>query len=94
MITGDLSRAERVALVRRTMDENPLMNGKEVAALLGVGYSTMRALLCDPDGSKQRRRRERYRRPCPGCGALMDGSSGYSGGPRLCIACSRRRQHE
>lgn len=37
----------------------------------------------------QRRRRERYQKPCPSCGAPMDGSGGFVKAPMHCSSCER-----
>jgi hypothetical protein len=88
------ARSTRVAEIKRAMDENPTLNGREIAELLGMGYKNMRGYLSDPDGSKQRRRRERYRRPCPDCGKPMDGSNGRASSPTSCADCTARKRHE
>lgn len=60
----------------------------EIAAHLGLSRSTIRNLINDPDGSKQRARRKRYQGHCETCGALTDGSNGRAAAPRFCAQCA------
>lgn len=84
----ELTRAEKVTLIRRTLREHPDWTHRQVAASLGMTRSALRALLGDPDGSKQRARRERYRKPCSECGKLLTGCNGFKGHRTgLCVAC-------
>lgn len=64
-------RGEKVATIARTY---------------GVGHSFVSSVLNDPDGSKERERKNKYRRPCPECGKPMDGSNGN--GPHASRYCS------
>ena len=66
-------------------------NKDKIAVHLGITASGLRNVLNDPDGSKQKARRERYRRVCEGCGCKTDGSSGYNA-PRLCVRCNNSAQ--
>lgn len=70
------------------------MTNAQIAATLGMSPSGLRSLINDPDLSKQRARRERYRRPCPRCGTLMDGSGGRKTQPEICFSCSRQEAHD
>jgi len=63
-------------------------SGKRIAELMGCSVKTVYAIINDPDGSKQKTRRERYRGTCVDCGAKTDGSSGYNA-PKRCDACTR-----
>lgn len=90
-------RAEWVALVAPLRERGLML--QQIADRLGISRQFVSDLLNDPDRSRQRVRRERYRRACPGwrreCGALMDGSNGN--GPsasRLCVECDRLRIHD
>jgi hypothetical protein len=65
----------------------------QIAERLGVSPSYASALYCDPDRSKEIARKNSYRKPCPECGALMDGSNGRRS-PSLCFECSTAKQHE
>lgn len=60
---------------------------RETAAALGVSVSCVRNVLNDPDGSKQRARRDTYRGECVDCGA-MTRSSGTSQPSERCPSCS------
>lgn len=62
--------------------------GREISEILGIGYSTVYNRLADPTGAKQRARRQRYQRPCPDCGTLMDGSNGHAKSPAHCRSCA------
>lgn len=62
---------------------------REVAAELGLRPATVRNYLSDPDGSKDRARKDSYRQPCPECGRLMDGSNGVTGSPDRCYVCEQ-----
>lgn len=59
------------------------------AALGGISRSYYRALISDPDGSKEKLRKERYKGTCVDCGAVTT-----YGAPTRCVPCARRRQHE
>lgn len=61
---------------------------KEIAARFGVKTQTVHGWLHDPDGKRSRARRDSYRKPCPECGVLMDGSGGKNHGPQTCAACA------
>lgn len=67
----------------------------QIAATLGVARSTASNWLCDPDGSKARARKERYRKPCAdGCGRLVSGSDGRGpNAPQRCTTCALDRLH-
>ncbi len=80
-----MTREEKVVEINRLMDLG--LSAKLIATKWGVSYSTVRNLLADPDGSKQKERRERYRRPCPLCGKKMDGSGGFKARRRYCSDC-------
>jgi hypothetical protein len=64
----------------------------EVAAELGLGHSTVRNYLWDPDGSKDRARKDSYRGTCEDCGKPTTGSDGPALAPRLCAPCSAKDQ--
>ena len=56
-------QAERIeALVDRGLDSDA------IAERLGLARSTVNKYRCDPDGERERARRERYRGRCRGCG--------------------------
>lgn len=66
---------------------------REIGDELGISRSYAAELLDDPAGDKVRARKNGYRRPCPDCGALMNGSNGRQA-PRLCADCTSAVQHE
>ncbi len=83
------TRAERLAQITNLRERR--LTDRETAAALGLTYSGVRNILSDPDGSKQRERRERYRGTCEDCGSKTDGSSGYNA-PKVCGPCIAVRQ--
>jgi hypothetical protein len=81
------SRAESYTQVKTLRDQG--LNGMEIARRLGFGNTYVYDLLNDPCGEKLVARKNGYRRPCPNCGTLMDGSNGN--GPnaaRVCATCA------
>lgn len=82
-----MNRELRLAQVTALLDEG--MTLREVAAELGIAVSSVRNVLNDPDGSKQRARRARYRGICIDCGAATDGSNGYGKASQRCGSCRR-----
>lgn len=78
-------RAELVAAIEPLIAEG--MTHREVARRLGVSMSALRNARNDPDGQKQRARRDSYMGTCIDCGAetRSDGTSQPS--PR-CIECA------
>ena len=85
-----LTREGRAAWARRRLERG--VPRYLVCEALGVRESGLRAILNDPDGSKQRARRERYRGVCQ-CGRKLDGSGGYKHRPRLCVVCAAAETH-
>lgn len=79
------SRVETYAEVKRLSDEG--RTNKYICITLGLSASSLRNIINDPEGSKQKARRERYRGTCQECGRKTDGSSGYNA-PKLCVHCS------
>ena len=69
----------------------------EIARRLGRRPATITAYLYDPDGTKAKQVKARYRGVCQKCGASTWGS-GPSGAARLCARCNgagtRRWEHE
>lgn len=53
------------------------LTSREIAGRLGLGYTTIRNALADPDNSKRARRRQTYQGKCLDCGATTysDGTS-------------------
>jgi hypothetical protein len=62
---------------------------REIADTLRIADSTVRQLATDPLGEKARALKETYRRPCPECGELMNGSDGPNHPPPRCDYCQR-----
>lgn len=87
-----MSRAEKVALIRWARDTFPELVDRERAQLIGMSLSAYYNLLGDPDGSKQRARRERYTGVCVDCGGPTDGSNGPRKTSKRCEACYRISQ--
>jgi len=88
--------AERLALateVARLRAAPFSLTHRVIGNRLGISTSYASELDCDPDGAKTRARKDSYRRPCPNCGKLMDGSNGRNG-PKLCKDCAAAAQHE
>jgi hypothetical protein len=56
--------------------------------MLGVSRSYAAALCTDPDGSKDRARKDSYRGTCETCGTRTDGSNGRQNAPRYCAHCA------
>lgn len=83
-------RAERVAEAQRLRDEHLLM--REIAERMGLALSTIDAYLNDPDGSKQKARKDGYRGTCKECGKPTDGSRGKGKAPEYCLVCVMRRR--
>jgi hypothetical protein len=80
------SRAEKAKIAAQLRSHGLVL--REIAEHLGISISYAQGLVADPDGTKERARRQRYRQPCPGCGRLMDGSNGRSRSPKHCHRCA------
>lgn len=91
-MSASASRAGLSQDVRQLREDG--FTHQEIADVLGISRGYVRDLIYDPDGSRARARKSGYRRPCPECGTLMDGSDGRTNGPKLCGVCARRKQHE
>jgi hypothetical protein len=66
-------------------------SNREIAAEIDRSASYVSSLIVDPDGSLMKARKDGYRKPCPSCGALMDGSGGPNRSPDRCVRCANRR---
>jgi transcriptional regulator with XRE-family HTH domain len=84
------SRPERVAQIERL--EQRGLTTREIAEQLGLAPSTINIYRRDPDGSLHRRRLERYRGRCRGCGAPTSGSGGPGRAPEWCRRCAGERR--
>ncbi len=79
-------RRRAVKLARHYRDSERLALA-EIAVLLGRSRATIREYLYDPDGSKARLVKERYRGECSRCGARTSGSG--PGHPNtVCARCN------
>lgn len=83
MVT-DLRRAQ-VAQAHALLAEG--LTRREAGERMGLRRSALYDLINDPDRKKRGARRARYRKPCPQCGRLMDGTAGPNSSPKLCGAC-------
>lgn len=90
---GHLTRAQKVALIRQSKVDHPTWSDRQRAASIGITYSAFRNLVNDPDGSKQRARRETYRGVCERCGGETR-SDGTSRPSPFCSACAVVIHHE
>lgn len=77
-----------------TADRELGYTGLETARRHGVGHSFVYAVLNDPTGEGERKRKNRYRGTCEDCGAATDGSNGPTKAPTVCKDCAAIRQHE
>lgn len=59
----------------------------EIAEALGISRGYVGAILSDPDGVKERARKDRYRGTCEKCGGPTDGSAGPGKAPKVCMDC-------
>jgi hypothetical protein len=89
--TERIPRAERAREIARLRDSEGLPF-REIARRLGVAPSTAQIYYADPDGARQRRRREAYRGTCRTCGRPTSGAQGRRKAPAHCADCSRRRR--
>ena len=80
-----MTRAERAAEAASLVALGS--SSREVSESMGLSYSYVRELLCDPDGAKARARKASYRGACIDCGGPTDGSNGRQGRPERCIEC-------
>jgi IS30 family transposase len=70
------------------------LGSEEIADRLGLARSTVNKYRRDPEGERERARRERYRGRCRRCGRATRGSDGPGRAPEWCPACAplqRRR---
>ena len=68
------------------------LGSEEIADRLGLARSTVNKYRRDPDGERERARRERYRGRCRGCGRPTRGSDGPGRAPEWCPACAPARR--
>jgi hypothetical protein len=84
-----VSERKRAARLARHYRDTERLTLAQIARLLGRSRATVREYLYDPDGSKARRVKERYRGQCRDCNTLTSGAGpGY---PRTrCPRCAAR----
>jgi DNA-binding CsgD family transcriptional regulator len=68
------------------------LGSEEIADRLGLARSTVNKYRRDPDGERERARRERYRGRCRGCGRPTRGSDGPGRAPEWCPECAPARR--
>jgi hypothetical protein len=85
------ARAERAREIAHLRDAEGL-SFREIASRLGLAISTAQIYYADPNGDRQRRRREDYRGTCRSCGRQTSGAQGRRNAPAYCADCSRRRR--
>lgn len=81
-------RRRAVALAHHYRDVEGL-SGRQIAERLGRSHATIRSYFYDPDGSKARAVKERYRGSCECCGQPTGGGDGPGRAKRRCPKCSR-----
>ncbi len=83
-------RAQSVAEASRLRQQGLLL--REMGEQLGVSPKTVHAWLSDPEGSKARERKQRYRAVCVNCGGPCYRQGPY--GAWRCETCERAHRHE
>jgi hypothetical protein len=90
IVTERITRAERVRQIIALRAEG--LTQPQIAERLGVSVSGVRNIINDPDGGKQRARRDTYTGTCEDCGGPTR-SDGTSRPSPVCADCSHARQH-
>jgi DNA-binding CsgD family transcriptional regulator len=86
------SRKQQAARIEALAERG--LGSREIANRLGLARSTVNKYRRDPEGERERARRERYRGRCRGCGRPTRGSDGPGRAPEWCPECAplqRRR---
>lgn len=84
-------RLPRAALVRRAQELNAAgWLHANIAAELRISRSYASMLLADPTGKKERARKARYSKRCPGCGGKMYGQGKHAS--NLCAVCAIKKR--
>jgi hypothetical protein len=81
------ARAQRVAQITALKARG--LTHRQIGEELGIGASTIRNLLNDPDGLKERARKLSYRGTCIDCGGPTDGGDGRAKAALRCRWCVR-----
>jgi hypothetical protein len=91
-VAGELLRVrerKRAAQLARHYRDTQHLSLKQIAQLLGRSRATVREYLYDPDGTKARQVKERYRSHCKHCNAQTSGAG--PGHPQTrCRRCATR----
>lgn len=88
-----MSRAEKAARAAELYAQG--MTGARIAEIMGISQTYTYALLNDPDGTKERKRKRSYDKTCVDCGGRVSGTDpGKSSPVPRCSPCSRAWQHE
>lgn len=82
-----MTRWQKYMLIRSLQEQG--MTHRQISEQTGMAGSTIRNLINDPDGAKQRARREGYYRRCR-CGAKVHWETAGD----LCKACYLKDKHE
>jgi hypothetical protein len=82
----------RITRAQRLQQINDLrargLTYQQIAAELGIAPRSVRNIVSDPDGAKQRGRKARYQGVCVECGGPTDGSNGLANAPLRCRYCA------
>jgi hypothetical protein len=70
------------------------VSSREIAERYDMKTTSVRTILSDPDGSKMRARKERYRGTCRRCGGPTSGGDGRAKAPTICVSCFNIELHE
>lgn len=89
-----LTRVEKAALIRQAKIDYPDVTDAERAAMLGMSIGGYRGLVTDPDGSKQRARRETYKGVCERCGGETKCDGTKTPTTKYCRDCAEIVAHE
>lgn len=79
------ARRSRLAELEFLREEGRTLS--EVAKEAGISRSYASAILGDPDGLKERARKDRYGGTCEKCGGKTNGSAGPGKAAKVCITC-------
>jgi hypothetical protein len=82
------SRAREIARLR----DSEGLSFREIAERTGLAPATVQIYYADPDGVRQRRRRDAYRGTCRSCGRPTSGAQGRGRAPSYCARCARARR--
>lgn len=88
--TGDRHRVDMQRRAAALQLDREGVPRREIADRLGAAPSTVRGWLCDPDGSRARRRRATYGARCESCGARTSGNR-VKAPRRCCRRCAGER---